>query len=244
MEPTQSNVFAALALFQGEVKPMELTADVSVATRTGGNYDFKYATLASIVETISPIMAKNGLGFFQTIKESNVITIITHKSGEFFESWLPFPMPKEKTLKDQTTVPLTAQEVGSWITYFRRYSLIAALGLVADDDDDGNHASGNSYESRKPQYKQTPRPQINAAPKSTSDLVLPPCRCGNNYVKRLNRAKGTSFYSCAGYPSCKAKPMDAEVAEQVALSYAAEQAKGVFSDGAPLPSPDDILPFN
>lgn len=103
----------------------------------------------------------------------------------------------------------------------------------------------NSLNGRKPQAapRQAPRPQISNAPKSTSDLVLPPCKCGGQYVKKQNRTKGTFFYSCNNYPNCKAKAIDAEAAEQVALSYAAEKAKGVFSDGAPLPSPEDLLPF-
>ena len=39
------------------------------------------------------------------------------------------------------TPPADPQKVGSWLTYFRRYALCAALGLAAEDDDDANAAS-------------------------------------------------------------------------------------------------------
>jgi hypothetical protein len=113
---------------------------------------------------------------------------------------------------------------------------IGVLESVASADEIHN------YESRQPQ-RQPSRPQINSAPKSSGDLVLPPCKCGGQLVKKQNRAKGTFFYSCSNYPNCKEKPMDAEIAQQVALSYAAEKMKQVFDDGAPLPSPEDLLPF-
>ena len=111
---------------------------------------------------------------------------------------------------------------------------IGVLESVASADEIHN------YESRQ---RQPSRPQVNTTPKPSGELTLPPCKCGGQYVKRQNKAKGTFFYSCNNYPNCKEKAMDAGVAEQVALSYAAEKAKQVFDDGAPLPTVDDMLPF-
>jgi hypothetical protein len=44
---------------------------------------------------------------------------------------------------------MTLQEIGSVLTYLRRYSVTTALCIASDDDDDGNAASGNSTETLK-----------------------------------------------------------------------------------------------
>ncbi len=49
-------------------------------------------------------------------------------------------------------------DVGSYMTYARRYSLSAAFGLASDEDDDGNHAN-NTTEQMNRQQQNTP-PQI------------------------------------------------------------------------------------
>ena len=49
----------------------------------------------------------------------------------------------------------TPQGMGSAITYARRYSLSAMLGLAADDDDDGNAASGQQAAQRQTEQRQT-----------------------------------------------------------------------------------------
>jgi hypothetical protein len=41
----------------------------------------------------------------------------------------------------QIAVKRDAHAIGSGISYGKRYALSAALGVVSDDDDDGNHAA-------------------------------------------------------------------------------------------------------
>ena len=53
-----TNIYTALAKFQEEIKP--------IVQNTSG-YNYKYADLGSIIETIKPILAKNGLGFVQPL---------------------------------------------------------------------------------------------------------------------------------------------------------------------------------
>ncbi len=63
--------------------------------------------------------------------EPAMTTRITHMaSGEALESTMPLLLDKQN-----------AQGLGSAITYARRYMLMSMLGLVADEDDDGNRAS-------------------------------------------------------------------------------------------------------
>lgn len=95
----------------------------------------KYADLASIVDTIRPVIKKHGLSYSQLTGWDDsrncptITTVLLHKSGQFIESTLPMPVAKND-----------AQGVGSAITYGRRYGLQAIFGLAADDDD-GNAAS-------------------------------------------------------------------------------------------------------
>jgi len=130
--PEVGELFAALAKAQGEFKTVAKDAE---------NPFFKsnYATLAAIVEMVRAPLAKNGLAFMQSIcgdlnGKARMNTIVTHSSGQFIISAIPFTC--------QATKP---QDVGSAITYAKRYGLQAALGVVvAEDatDDDGNAASG------------------------------------------------------------------------------------------------------
>ena len=116
----------ALAKFQGEIK------DPSKSGKA--NYG-KYVTLDELLESIRPVLSQNGLSFLQFPGgDGQVITITTmllHTSGEWIESE-PF------SLKPQKSDP---QGAGSAVTYGRRYSLSAILGVAWDADDDGNAAS-------------------------------------------------------------------------------------------------------
>lgn len=107
-------------------------------TDARGNYG-TYASLPGIIDHVRPVLASHGLAVTQeTITADTgpgarigVVTRITHRSGE----WLEFgPLWLMPTKPDP-------QAAGSAITYARRYALAAALGIAADEDDDGTAAS-------------------------------------------------------------------------------------------------------
>jgi hypothetical protein len=58
-----------------------------------------------------------------------MVTRIMHESGEWMNCGIPMP-----------SLPAKPQEAGGVISYFKRYSLCAALGIVADEDDEKNVA--------------------------------------------------------------------------------------------------------
>ncbi|MEI6736929.1 MAG: ERF family protein [Pseudomonadota bacterium] len=119
---------AALAAAQGVMKG---------ALKDSANPFFKsrYADLASVVEAIRAAFSANGLSYIQTVEPSDkdevrVETTLLHSSGEWISCGvLSLPVSK-----------IDAQGYGSALTYARRYSLSAAVG-VAPEDDDGNAAS-------------------------------------------------------------------------------------------------------
>ncbi len=119
---------AALAKAQGSMKG-------AVKDSANPFFKSKYADLASVVEAIRAAFSANGLSYIQTVEPSDkdevrVETTIMHSSGEWISCGvLSLPVSKAD-----------AQGYGSALTYARRYSLSAAVG-VAPEDDDGNAAS-------------------------------------------------------------------------------------------------------
>lgn len=121
----------------------------------------KYADLAEILNTVRPVLSKNGLSVIQApsfIPGNNaekglvtVETVILHTSGEFISSKISAPISKND-----------AQGVGSAITYCRKYGLSAMLG-IAQEDDDGNAAQApRQCQNYQQQAQQQPQPQQQA----------------------------------------------------------------------------------
>ena len=116
------NIYKALASFQQEVP--------AIHEGTKG-YGYTYSDLKTILRVINPIMARNDLGFTQLLEGENIVTTIFHtESGESISSTTN--IPQGITLKGMNTF----QVAGSGFTYYRRYALSAALGLVTDVDSD------------------------------------------------------------------------------------------------------------
>jgi len=116
-----TNIYKALANFQ-------LECPIIHKGTQGHNYT--YADLPKILEVINPILARNGLGFTQLLNDGGLRTIIFHiESGETIESNVTIPQIKLGNMNE-------FQSYGSGITYYRRYSLSSALGLVTDKDTD------------------------------------------------------------------------------------------------------------
>lgn len=128
-------ISAALSEFQGAVEQPRLEKEVSVRTKAGGTYKFRYADLSACVKAAAPTLKANGLSVTQVIIDNTLITLLSHKSGQWFKSELKLPAPSTDY-----------QSYGSAITYLKRYSYCAILGLVADTDDDANLACGNEAE--------------------------------------------------------------------------------------------------
>lgn len=95
----------------------------------------KYADLSAVIDAIKPHLVEHGLWFLQRTHPVDggvgVETVILHASGQSMSCGvLRLPAAKQD-----------AQGYGSALTYARRYSLMAAFGVPAEDDD-GNAAVG------------------------------------------------------------------------------------------------------
>lgn len=122
-------LFAALAKAQGEMKPAPKKA-LNPAFARGSSKGSKYADLADCVESIRPHLTKNGLCLSQMYGGPTIVTLLGHESGQWMRSQVQIP----------NFDSLNPQQIGSATTYLRRYSL-GIVGLVTDEDDDGNAAS-------------------------------------------------------------------------------------------------------
>jgi hypothetical protein len=129
MQSEQINeLAAALAKAQGAMEN---------AAKNKSNPHFKstYADLAAVLDAIRTPLSNNGLSTVQTmeIAERCIVlrTTLLHSSGQFIATEYPI------------AVGLKPQEMGSSITYGRRYSLAAIVG-IAQDDDDANAAAKTS----------------------------------------------------------------------------------------------------
>jgi hypothetical protein len=105
---------------------LEAKSEIGKVVKNAKNPHFKnnYADINAIIETVEPVLIKHGLVLIQPIESGSVVTrIIDAATGEVLESAMPL---------SPTANP---QQMGSQITYYRRYTLQSLLSLQAEDDD-------------------------------------------------------------------------------------------------------------
>jgi hypothetical protein len=118
---------------------MEFQKEIPIINKNKKGYNYNYADLPNVIKIITPLLIKNGLIITQLISNDDngcvsVHTILIHvESGEVLETTITHPLLENK---GKSTLIQTA---GSVITYLRRYSLSSMLGIVTDEDVDGNN---------------------------------------------------------------------------------------------------------
>lgn len=121
-------------------KAMNLAQPAIKAAIKDSNNPFfksKYADLQNVWDACKEAIHSHGLAVMQLPShvdgEPALETILTHSSGQ----WISGVYPLNPTKKDP-------QGVGAAITYARRYALAALIGVVYDEDDDGEVAQGRA----------------------------------------------------------------------------------------------------
>lgn len=130
---TIADLAAALVKARAKFKPLKKGHTANVQS-SKGSYKYTYSTLDDLYEATDAALCEFGLMPMHNIETSRdgvgVSTLILHTSGQFIQTdpvWLPGGS--------------TPQSIGSACTYARRYSLQAALGIAAEEDDDGQRAA-------------------------------------------------------------------------------------------------------
>jgi len=134
------NLAAALATAQAEMPAVQMNSENPFLHN-------KFADLGAVITASRPVLAKNGLSVSQFPTSDGdrvgVTTILMHASGEWIENTAMLMTEQEKGRS-------AAQVAGSIITYLRRYSWSAVLGMHSEEDTDGN---GNKPASAPKQEK-------------------------------------------------------------------------------------------
>lgn len=117
-------------------------------TAQAGSRTYKYLNLATLLKNIKPIFERNELALTQKVTFDGtgdgrqilgtIETIIFDDTDRMTVCEYPFFVTGDP------------QQVGSAITYARRYSLTTVLGIFPDKDDDGNYARQQYETADKP----------------------------------------------------------------------------------------------
>lgn len=111
---------------------VQLQAELPTMPKDSIGYGYNYTSLDTIVSTIKPIMAKHNLAFMQSVGGLENVTITTrifNAMGQYIEDTVQLPTIQANKMNN-------AQVLGAVITYMRRYTLCALLGITADEDVD------------------------------------------------------------------------------------------------------------
>jgi hypothetical protein len=154
-------IAAALCAAQAKIGPV-------VKDSTNPHFKSKFASLGAVTEAIRPPLLAVGISVLQSTTDEDdsgfcIETMLLHTSGQWLASRVRMPMDKP-----------TAQGAGSAITYGRRYGLAAALGVVADEDDDGNAATTHNVERATDRAASRPAPSTPRAPSGGNNQATMP----------------------------------------------------------------------
>jgi hypothetical protein len=128
-------------------------AKIGTAAKSSTNPHFKskYADLSEVWDAWQKVGPECGLSLAQTLKFADgnqfLVTTLLHTSGESLTS----EMLLTPTKNDM-------QGMGSAITYARRYSMAAMVGIVQDDDDANAASSGERAPANNGHRTAAPKP--------------------------------------------------------------------------------------
>ena len=119
--------------FEVQEKVRKLGYDAQADT---GKYKYDFVSISKLKEVLDPILREHKLFYTQplvTINGKNALrTIIYDAEAGDDESNIVIESDIFLTPRSENN----PQDVGSCITYFRRYSLLTIFGIIGDKDDD------------------------------------------------------------------------------------------------------------
>ena len=173
MSPACDQIAKALSAAQAAMQAAKKDA-------SNPHFGSRYSSLAEVWDAIREPMTKQGLSVVQLPaadgKSVTVETMLMHVSGQWLRSRVTFPLRPEFS-KSGAELPPSAQQIGSAITYGRRYGLTAMVGVAsADEDDDGNAASRHADPPTAPaeDTKQPPKRKLDPSRIAARVGTFPP----------------------------------------------------------------------
>lgn len=132
------------AAFQRECPEIQKTKEVEVATRGGSSYSYWFEPLDRIERVVKPILLRHRIAYSwdsEPVDGRMVVTcILTHENGHTRKATFVNAMASGSPTMSES------QKHASSMTYAKRQSLIAALGIsTAEADLDGMDAGMQTY---------------------------------------------------------------------------------------------------
>lgn len=188
-----SNIAQALSAFQGDMPTVPKTKTATIPTKGGGGYKYQYADLADIMTAAGPLLAKHGLAFttMPRILDNGRMILdakLIHESDGVISGSLPI-------------MDGSPQQIGSALTYMRRYLLGCLTGIVTDDDDDGHAATHTPRPAPASRPAQHHAPAHQSAPDSVSD----------EQTVMITDAQSSSILDCVNALELNEERLDAAV---------------------------------
>lgn len=159
--PLIGQLVAARAKATSEIKKVVKDKTADIPNKQGGRgYAYSYADLAGVMEAVDDALAAQEMALFQTLQDRGgrtvLVTTLAHSSDQWISS--------EVAVSSPTAGP---QVFGSSLTYMRRYSALAILGIAPDTDDDGKAAQERADQQARQRPVQQPKAQgrTNPAPR-------------------------------------------------------------------------------
>ena len=147
--PLIGQLVAARAKATSEIKRIVKDKKADIPNKQGGRgFTYSYADLAGVMEAVEDALAAQEMALFQTTQERNgkivLVTTLAHSSDQWIASEVRIASPDAGP-----------QVFGSALTYMRRYSALAILGIAPDADDDGKAAQERADQQarQKPQER-------------------------------------------------------------------------------------------
>jgi len=162
-------------------------SDIPEIPKTKQGHNYKYADLADVMTAVRPVLAKVGLSISQQV-DTDVETranwlktlVIDHATGNIVQlSRVVLPSAKDP------------QHFGTLVSYYRRYCLGSALGIIPEDDTDGagvqfkgpdQRPAQTSRQPQRPQPSPQPGPHQRMAP--AANQAPPPAQPAPSYAER------------------------------------------------------------
>lgn len=214
------NLAAALAAFQAEMPTVSKTKRADVPMKSGGRFSYTYADLAGITEAVMPVLSSHGLSFSAKPRAAErgyeLCGVLMHTSGEREEGALPINGN-------------TPQEIGSSLTYMRRYLFGCLTGIVTEDDDDASAAS-KKRQPKEPAPAAPAQPatqRMSRAPQESATGEMTPRTRGQLFalfaqkgvaegdqLSGANKTLGTSYTSRSQFTEADARTLIAALQQR------------------------------
>ena len=127
-------------------------SEIDGATKNSTNPFFKssYADLHQVIKSSFPQLTKYGLSVIQGTDwldgKIHITTMLCHSSGQWIKSSVAMPLKTDEEGNDS----YNAQDIGTAVTYGRRYGLSAMVGVAQYDDDAQSISPPKKTEKVKP----------------------------------------------------------------------------------------------